>query len=321
LASIIAPEADLKKHAEKMIDEYLWHPAKRNKIQKLTLKRSKEQGGIAYPDISSKVLAFRLMLLVRRLASQQEASWHKAFDYFFEKVKDVSIRQLKDIKVPRLYKDIRVAVLTCKFSFLDGIGVGIDTKTYHLKHVKTKLLYKHILDKKTCKATVAIQDYWKEKLGNDNIDFGAYWKLNTTRHVDGLARSIHYALLYKALYTRSRISNFADIDANCKFCSTVLGEDHREDCFHVFVKCQRVQEFWNRTGEFIQKLDPGAVMNDENKIFGFSKVKNKRTRMIVNMVLQSAQRTVWFARADFEEKDETVDLWESLRERLRDLTK
>lgn len=71
------------------------------------------------------------------------------------------------------------------------------------------------MNKKVGKANNAIQEYWREKLSKDLINFGQYWRLNRTKYVDGYTRCLYYGMIYKAVFTRSKTANFVDLEGNC----------------------------------------------------------------------------------------------------------
>ena len=321
LSSIITPASGMYKSIEKSIDAYLWYPTKTNVINKLILKRSREQGGIAYPDVYMKILAFRLMLLIRRFKAQQKAVWHDTFDFFYDRVKNVAARNLDQVKVPPLYREIRKAELQSSFLLLENnVGFGLGAKIFSWKHVKTKILYEHMIEKKVGKATTAIETYWKYRLDTRNIDFSGYFRLNRTKYVDGYTRSIHYALFYRALYTNSKLSNFTDVQPYCKHC-LALQELEQEDVYHVFIDCGRVEEFWPNVEKVLQKIDASFTLSNENKLFGLIGPRNSNKFLIANFIVQSAQRVIWTARKKYEDKELKIDLWDALQTRLYVLIK
>jgi hypothetical protein len=153
------------------------------------------------------------------------------------------------------------------------------------------------------------------KLQSGTIDFPGYWRLNRTKYIDGCSRSIHYGLMYKALYTRSKLSHFTETERWCKLCS-VGGEEKHEDVYHVFIECRRVKDFWIRIEQVLREVDPTLVLNNENKIFGIIGSRRNGTFMLMNMIIHVAQRVIWFARKDYEDRNVSVDLWSSLKQRL-----
>lgn len=94
-----------------------------------------------------------------------------------------------------------------------------------------------------------------------------------------------------------------------------------EDAFHVFIECTRVKAFWEWVESRLRKLDPDLSLGVENRIFGIACVRNSVSSIIANLNIQSAQRCIWYARADYEEKDEIADLWEALRKRILTLAR
>lgn len=85
--------------------------------------------------------------------------------------------------------------------------------------------------------------------------------------------------------------------------------------YHVFMECSRVLNFWRMVEDFLKKLDSSTALNQEHMIFGIPDLRRNMS-IVVNMLIESAQRCNWHARMDFEDKDKNVDLWKSLRTRL-----
>lgn len=67
---------------------YFRYPAK---INKLILKINRDHG-VSYTDIGTKISAMGLLVLIRRLKSQEEAAWHKTFEHFYKRVNKKCIK-------------------------------------------------------------------------------------------------------------------------------------------------------------------------------------------------------------------------------------
>src|SRR5581483_10715707 len=81
------------------------------------------------------------------------------------------------------------------------------------------------------------------------------------------------------------------------------------------------QDFWVKVEGALQKVDPSMVLTQEARIFGITGCWKRNTSTITNLILQSAQRCVWYSRVDYEEKDVETDMWESLCKRLLTLSR
>ena len=120
------------------------------------------------------------------------------------------------------------------------------------------------------------------------------------------------------MYTRSKLSNFTDKSTNCKLCNA-FGEVKHEDIFHVFVECRRMGNFWERIENVFHKFDPTLTLSNENKLFGLIGPKGNKYYMYANIVIQTAQRAIWYSRRCYEENDLGVDLWDSISRKIQTL--
>ena len=82
-----------------------------------------------------------------------------------------------------------------------------------------------------------------------------------------------------------------------------------------------MQDFWAKVEQALQKVDPSVVLTQEARIFGITGCWRRNTSTITNLILQSAQRCIWYSRVDYEEKDVVTDMWESLCKRLLTLSR
>lgn len=86
---------------------------------------------------------------------------------------------------------------------------------------------------------------------------------------------------------------------------------------------QNVNEL-NNSGDlekFFKNFDQSLVLRAENKLFGVLGARNETSFLLSNLVIQVAQRCIWYARRKFEESALEVDLLVPLRNRLRILIK
>ena len=85
----------------------------------------------------------------------------------------------------------------------------------------------------------------------------------------------------------------------------------KEDVYHGIVECPRVNLFWEKLLPFFRKY--GIDVKDINKIFGLQCSKNK---VLLNLVIQTAQKAIWFSRYKLETKDILEDIFELFKKYL-----
>ncbi len=108
--------------------------------------------------------------------------------------------------VPKLYKEIREAEIASRLQInndnfhMDGFPVS--------PNVKLRFICYLMSTNKFSKELVKTTHFWNEQFLNTVINFRAVWKGCKIPYIDGYSRSIHYLLVHKALYTRSRLSHF-----------------------------------------------------------------------------------------------------------------
>ncbi|MCP4651394.1 MAG: hypothetical protein GY853_15115, partial [PVC group bacterium] len=89
-ANLITPTPQIITKLEKVLDGYLWYPASgKHHVRKGVLKLPTEEGGIAYPDVPLRVRAIRVQTLMRRYR-EAEQTWHVAFDFYMNKVRNLT---------------------------------------------------------------------------------------------------------------------------------------------------------------------------------------------------------------------------------------
>ncbi len=111
IANLITPNETLCRKVEHILDKYLWYPSERNLVKKSLLKLPIENGGLKYPDIKTRIQAIRIHTLLRREITEEPQRWHFLFDFYWNITRNVSVRNLKQLRVPKLFKEIRKAVL------------------------------------------------------------------------------------------------------------------------------------------------------------------------------------------------------------------
>ncbi|MCP4652732.1 MAG: zinc-binding domain-containing protein, partial [Candidatus Omnitrophica bacterium] len=132
---------------------------------------------------------------------------------------------------------------------MDGYPISPNVKLRYICYLMATNKYSRELVKTT--------SFWNEHFLNTIINFSAVWKGCKISYIDGYTRSIHYLLVHKALYTRSRLSHFVPgMSDFCKVCHA-----QRETIIHAFLECKRATDAW-------QKLEPiflritGENLND-----------------------------------------------------------
>jgi hypothetical protein len=160
--------------------------------------------------------------------------------------------------------------------------------------------------------------YWVIKLNKNITELDKFLSLATSKYVDGFSRNIHYSIIHKFLYTRSKQSHINDMDPHCKFCRSI-NVYVREDIFHCIIQCPRVQEFWAKLNELVWNIENKNI-TDTEKIFGFVTIPpNKTNDTVLNLLLQVGQKCIWQTRYSFEQKAENINVWEKFRKDLHTL--
>ena len=84
----------------------------------------------------------------------------------------------------------------------------------------------------------------------------------------------------------------------------------------MFTQCNRVKDFWRKIESALKIFDASINLTDEQKIFGLIGPRGNKTYVGINMIIQTAQRVIWFARKDYEDKSRETDLWDELKKRM-----
>lgn len=299
--------SEIIKLIENIIDKFIWYPVQINLVSRNKLKLTVESGGINYPDIKSKIDALLIMLLLRQIKLSNEEFFH-----FYNKTKNKSKKKLAQSDIPSLYKNIRLAVINSKI-FIDKERktVEVDSIQYETQKVTTKLLYNSIINHKLKASKVAVEKYWNERLPPDTqADFQVRLKLSVTPYISGYTRNIHFAIIHRFLYTRSKqaYTNKNTIPF-CKHCQT-QNIELREDVMHVIVHCERVSNFWLKIEKLLNKNESSVKLSVVDKVFGLLITQNKNEENVNNIIIQTAQRAIWQSRNAFEGKNVLINIWD-----------
>jgi hypothetical protein len=295
------------KEIEKASSSFIWNNSQRAAVSMKKVKLCVEKGGLNHTDIRSKIEAMSLMLLLRQ---SSKTPTDELFDYFYEKVRNISKTRLTRLAVPHLYKNIRKAEINCKLTYLNDNAFNINGKNFQNERISTKLLYKSIMDNHP---NDNIVNYWSTKLNFPEPQLEKFLKLSVCKFIDGASRNVHYGIIHKFLNTRARQSYIANADPECKFC---LSENmhFREDITHCFISCSKVVNFWPRIERIIGKVVPGIILTDVNKIFGFlTNPDSKKLQTLVNLIIQVAQKSIWYSRLLYERKTTLKPPWENFK--------
>ncbi len=181
------------------------------------------------------------------------------FRFFLEHPRGVSsdpcTALYRDSSIPKLYKEIWEAEIACQMQInndrilIFGLPITPTVKLHYICYLLATNKFGKELD--------MITTFWSQHFLHTPIEFGAVWKACKVSYVDGYTRSVHYLLLQKALYTRSRLSHF--VLGMSDFCKVCIAQ--RETVIHVFLECQRAMDAW-RTLEPIFLRITGENLND-----------------------------------------------------------
>jgi exonuclease III len=278
---------------DQTIGRFIWATNK-NKIKMGKIKKSIKEGGFDKTDIKSKLEAISLMYCLR-LKSKGPGS-DPLFEYFYDKTRNLNLYQLKKLKIPILYRRIRTCELEINFEYghpQSKIGnILLDNKT-----ITTKKFYRLLVTKRF--DGIDTSSYWEDKLGISAEDIKPLLALHNSKYVDSRAKNVNYDIRMRTLYTNSLESKInVNIDENCKFCLT-LGSKIKENVYHGIISCPRAKELWDKLLPFFKQF---GIFNfgEANKIFG---VKSPNHEVLLNLVIQTAQKAIWFSRTKFVRKD------------------
>ena len=311
VACYIKPPDAMVKKLESVVDRFVWHPSKQNKIRKGVIKNSKEHGGIGYHDVTVKVNAMRLMLLIRRMCRSEATDWEAGFDDFLDRFRVSPVNTHQEVSGPTLYSEIYCVAKAVNFRTVNNTTVSLLGIELKVKEINTKLIYDLLIRDKYKNETRKIKTYWEDFLQIQGIEFEKYWSVSFPKFIDAFSKDIHYCVMHNANFTRNRLAKWKQIDAHCQHCLKV-GISEVETVYHAFVACPRVSVFWAKVESLINDVDDGGGLTVENKIFGFKvgKVNEDKLNIIINL----CQKAIWVTRHVTEQSQHHVDIWKHFKE-------
>ena len=104
---------------------------------------------------------------------------------------------------------------------------------------------------------------------------------------------------------------FPNSDPNCKFCLN-RGVTAQETEVHCFLDCSRVSPFWLKIENFLKLSKNDYSLTEIDKIFG-ALIPGGACAIVVNYVIQNAQKAIWKCRQKLEYKNEEIDPWENFK--------
>ena len=140
--NIIAPSDAMVKHIYKVVTRFVWYPSKAHCVRRNVLILPVKNGGIGFPDIFLRKSAARLMLLIRFMFYKEVLSWRRSFDHFYRKVEHKTRREIKNIFVDDIFKDIRRAVIDSSFR-RDGDFIWLFGRKFHNKNMTATFIYRN----------------------------------------------------------------------------------------------------------------------------------------------------------------------------------
>lgn len=308
LATFITPGQEITQLAERAIDHFLWYPAVQHKVKKKVLKNLKDNGGITYPDIALRTLAMRLMLLFRRDTVSDNKDWKNSFDELLRKCNSYNEQMRKHLQMPQLYLDILQIVKKTNYRITNEGNVALMGKLFPISSVNTKLIYSLLVNKNFLPAVEKTKNEWKIILGNNDIKFENYYNCNFLKLTDSYTKDLHYLIVNNALYTRNRLAKFTPVSPNCYYCSN-QNVNELETVLHAISCCSRMQQFWQQVEALCRTVNPQINLHNENKIFGVLLDARIRQTIVLNVLIQLAQKAVWTTRALNEKKSYNLNIW------------
>lgn len=312
-ALFMTPTEDLFDLTNKAVTRFLWYPSRKPKIKSVIAHRSRKDGGVGLPNLKMKILAFRLMFLIKI----NNYSSTKAFQWFLNRyvtLKTASRRSFSSH--PNFYSELLNAENST------GIDISSDEivlygQPYIRKNTCTKKIYNIVICKSSDRPADILQKMWRQILNEPSLNLSSFWKNNFVKFADARSNDIHFLLTNNALVTRIRISKW---DKNttefCKYCWN-HGKRERETNLHAIIHCDRIVVFWNRICKLLNLY--GFPSSNPAKIFGIENPENSATKGLINAALQIAQRVIWNTRIDYETKMNEIDIWKRYKTTLKNV--
>lgn len=313
VASFLYPPDDLVRYIEGATDRFLWYPSPQPKRRKEVLKNSKDNGGIGYTDVATKVKAMRLMFLIRSMLQTETKDWKGSFNDITNNLRTIPKVNMRKTSCPSFYREIVQTELEVGFHQCSNKAIKIFDKEIKLSEITTKKIYQVLVDKKFLPFMEKIKSNWRQLFNKDDINFNHHFALNFPKQLDAFTKDVHYNIVQNCLFTRSRLSHFRNkkVDQYCQFCS-IKGEKFLETGYHIFVQCCRVQVFWEQINKLLKMNDPTFNLKMEERILGKYYADKNPNRTFSNIVLQIAQKTIWITRNALENGND-IDIFESFK--------
>lgn len=281
-------------YAEIVLDKYLWFPARRNIIKKDILKLPKEEGGVGYPDIPLRVMAFRLVKHISRLNLQNTSRWHNIYDFHYDAVNGLSKAQLRQNNTPEYYKELRLAEIEFKVIYRNDEFIEILNKLYPIKTVTIAKLCKEFA---VNKHSHTMLDKWIKWEPYQITTFNN-WKAafqTKLKFSNGYSRTIHFLFLHSSLETRQKACHYKQLPPSCGVCME-QGHHIIETEHHLLIECIEAQELWPYVEQLLNLAKPNTRLENQHKLLGFT---NQQCD-IANMLIIEAQRSIWQTRKAYE---------------------
>ncbi len=310
IANLISPSEALCRNLERVLDRYIWYPSERNLIRKGLLKLPHENGGIKYPDIYTRIQAIRIQNLLRREAAQEAQKWHFLFDHYRNETRKVSVRNLKQLRVPNLYKEMRKAEIDFKIEIMGPL-----VQIYEINYLPLACCLRDIYDiaifNKFKKELPHFREKWLPMLAEENIFDTEVFSTNKIMYVDGHTRSIHYRTIHSAVFTRDKLSHMVDNVSNkCLLCGM------KENTEHVMLHCIRAIRAWRWLEPLFCRI-LGRNLEEKEKIFGFLIDTNRAKFWTTNVLVQVMQRALHASKFYYEKEGRDKDIFTYFGRKLR----
>jgi hypothetical protein len=247
-----------------------------------------KHGGLGLPDIYNRILAQRLMFLIRRFSSIEQKSWFPFFDFYYA-------RSFRTNNVPSFYLELRHALRLIRFEQIDnGCILFNGGQKIHMPTANVKIVYEKIQEIWLNDTIIQIPRSFPEMEGQEII-----FNLTNFPYVPGAAKDIHFNFYGKRIFVNSKLSinqaRISEYGKHCAYCvqSNVI-DPPEESTFHLFIQCPRSAELWSYVEHNVRRLIDQTPFENVHKIFGFR--KSIIGSYAANYMIIIAQMTVVIAR-------------------------
>jgi hypothetical protein len=303
--------AEVIKKIEDSSCKFVWYPktGSRNPVKLQTLKLDIDKGGIHFIDILKKQTSFLVMHLIK--TKKTKPGGNEIFWHFYEQAKTaLSRNRLFEMHIPYMYKLLRYAELRNRMLFTDT-GVLLRNELFCYDNVSNKLLYSKLTDRQT----PCDMKYWTENLDKPANTLVKLHALSNSKYIPGSVKNTHYSIVHKFIHTRSKQAHIsAQVDPFCKHCSANNAQ-HRETIMHCIVDCPRLFLFWNRFKNIVNRVDISVTIGKVEQIFGIAH-ESKEIEVLLNLLLQIGQKSIWQTRWKLESKNKQVEVWAHFKKQL-----